>query len=366
MDRAGLYIHIPFCSSRCGYCHFATSVADEQDRYVDALLREIEEVSPRVRSLTFDTVYFGGGTPSLLRQDLFGRLIAALRSAFAIENPSELTIEANPERAGGVGAHASFYAACGVNRISVGVQSAVAEELMTLDRSHHPDEVEETVSEVRKSIRNVNLDFIIGIPGQSSASLQRSLDLVGRLRPSHVSLYILEIFHGTTISRLAPPDDELVEQLYFQACTYLLELSYRHYEICNFALKGNECVHNQKYWTGSPYVGLGLSACSFHEGIRTQNSASMAGYVNDPSHGRVTHRLDPEKVAGEAIFLALRTSDGFDARSFAMRHGFDPYLRYKSEWDDLLDLGLVAREGDRYYIPEKRMLLANEVFARFV
>ncbi len=366
MERGGLYIHIPFCSSRCGYCHFATSVSNEQEPYVEALLREIEEVSrsSAIRGLTFDTLYFGGGTPSLLRPDLLGRVVDALHSKFMIEGHSEFTIEANPETAGGAARHAPFYASIGVNRISIGVQSAVAAELTALDRSHDAGEVRETVAGIRGHVPNINLDFIIGIPGQTS--VDRSLEMISDLSPDHVSLYILEIFPGTRLSHLPPPDDEIVERLYFQACDFLRACGFAHYEICNFARPGRECLHNRKYWNGSPYVGLGLSACSLYAGSRFQNTSSLAAYIHDPAKSRAEERLDDDTRARESIFLALRTAEGLDAASFFRRHGFDPSARFRREWDDLIGLGLILKQGDHYRIPERRMLVGNEVFGRFV
>lgn len=366
MERGGLYIHIPFCSSRCGYCHFATSVSNEQEPYVEALLREIAEVSQSsaIRGLTFDTIYFGGGTPSLLHPDLLARVVDALHSAFLIEGCSEFTIEANPETEGGAARNAPFYASVGVNRISIGVQSAVPAELNALDRSHGADEVRETVAGIRAHVPNINLDFIIGIPGQTS--IDRSLELISELTPDHISLYILEIFPGTQLSHLPPPDDEILEALYFQACDFLRGCGFVHYEICNFARPGRECVHNRKYWNGAPYVGLGLSACSFYAGSRYQNTSSLAAYINDPALSRIQQHLDDDTQARESIFLALRTADGLDIASFFRRHGFDPYSRFQSEWDDLIGLGLIVKQGDCYRIPERRMLVGNEVFGRFV
>ncbi|MEW6368949.1 MAG: coproporphyrinogen-III oxidase family protein [Acidobacteriota bacterium] len=366
MHEAGLYVHIPFCRSRCGYCHFTTSVVETQEPYVEALIGEIEERgrSPEVGRMVFDSVYFGGGTPSLLRADLFALLIHRLRATFRIERGCEITIEANPDA--GVAANAAFYAEQGVNRVSIGAQSAVPAELDSLDRRHSVEDVRASLPAIRRHIENVNLDFILGIPGQDQASLDASLALIDETAPSHVSFYILELSEESKPGRLAPPEDETVERLYRHACRIMRSRGYVHYEICNFGKPGRECRHNQKYWDGSDYLGLGLSACSLYAGGRIHNTTQWADYLDDPARHRRFIPTSDEALSRETIFLSLRQSKGLTVSSFQRRFGYDPYARFKSEWDELMEFGLVVRDGDRFYIPEDRMLMGNEVFVRFV
>ncbi len=368
MQRAGLYVHIPFCTTRCGYCHFATTVESAHEQYVSALLTEVKSISsaPPVRDLIYDSIYFGGGTPSLLRLDLFERIVTALRASFRIDDDCEFTIEANPESPGGVGEHAAFYSGLGVNRVSIGVQSAVPSELVALDRRHTIEEVEETVALVRGQIENVNLDFILGVPGQDQKSLALSLELIRRLGTSHVSLYILEIFPETPISRLPPSDDDLVASLYQDSCRFLANSGYRHYEICNFAHPGRESRHNRKYWNGSSYIGLGLSAASFYDGIRLTNTSGFSSYLADPSRDREMIHMDRDSISRELLFLGLRTVEGIDCSYFENAFGYDPATRFRKDWEELMDLGLVVKEDTRFRIPEEKMLLGNEVFMRFL
>lgn len=368
MSSAGLYVHIPFCSSRCGYCHFATSVEDLQETYVAALLREIAEISrdPEAASMSFDSIYFGGGTPSLLPIPLFTTIVDALRRSFRIQQDCEFTIEMNPESGGNPEAKAADYAASGVTRISLGAQSALQDELLMLDRKHTVEDVRRIYRGVRGVIPNVNLDFMLGLPGQDSGRFQRTLDFIGELSPTHVSVYILEIFPGTALSRFEPPDDEIVEQLYFETCEALAGFGFDHYEVCNFARPGYRSRHNLKYWDGTPYVGLGLAAASFFGGRRRTNTANLRAYIDDPACGRVVSDLDDDARAREEIFMSLRTSTGLDLNRFRTRHGFDAWNRFRAVWEDLLDRGLLIREGSRFRIPERRMLLGNEVFQRFI
>ena len=368
MHEAGLYIHIPFCSTRCGYCHFTTSVVDTQEPYVDALIGEIQERgwSPEVREMVFDSVYFGGGTPSLLRADLFARLVDRLRAAFRIERGCEFTIEANPEAEAGAAANAAFYADQGVNRVSIGVQSAVQEELDALDRRHSVEDVRASMAGIRQQIENVNIDFIMGIPGQDLDRLDLSLALIDETAPSHVSFYLLEVAEGSKLSLLPPLEDEVIERLYQHTCKFMRSRGYVHYEICNFAKPGRECRHNRKYWDGSNYLGLGLSACSLYGGHRVHNTTHWADYLHDPTRHRHFIPTSDDALSRETIFLSLRQSTGLAVSSFQRRFGYDPYARFKSEWDELMEFGLVVRDGDRLCIPEDRMLMGNEVFVRFV
>lgn len=368
MSSAGLYVHIPFCASRCGYCHFATSVEAVQEPYVRALLSEIAEVSrdPDATSLSFDSIYFGGGTPSLLPIPLFTTIVDALRRSFRIEHDCEFTIEMNPEPGGNVAGKAAEYAASGVTRVSLGAQSALQDELRMLDRQHTVEDVRRAYRGIRDVIPNVNLDFMLGLPGQDPEKFRTTLDFIGELRPNHVSVYILEIFPGTALSRFEPPDDETVERLYFETCDVLAGLGFEHYEVCNFALPGYRSRHNLKYWDGTPYVGLGLSAASFFGGRRRTNTSNLHAYIEAPARGRAVAALDADTQAREEIFMSLRTSAGLDLDRFQTRHGFDAWNRFRAEWEDLLDRGLLIREGSRFRIPERRMLLGNEVFHRFI
>jgi len=369
MKRAGLYVHIPFCKRRCGYCHFMTTVGMEQEPYVAALTTEIHEISRRcdLDDLTFDSIYFGGGTPSVLRIDLFESILCALRRSFLVVANAEVTIEANPDPDANLVANAAFYAGWGVNRVSLGVQSAVPEELAALDRLHQPEDVVEAVGALHPHIDNINVDFMLGIPGQTPERLQRSLDLIPELSPAHVSIYVLEVFPDTPLGRASyAPDDELVADLYGQACRFLASEGYLHYEICNFARPGRECRHNLKYWDGSIYVGVGASAASFDGRRRWTNTDDLPRYVADPSSGRIEVVLDPDTISREALFLGLRTSGGIDRSAFESAHGYDPGVRFRKDLEELIEAGLVIADGTRYRIPEEKMLLGNEVFGRFI
>ncbi len=314
MHNRGLYLHIPFCDGKCAYCDFYSrkpSVWDI-DKYLVALKAETEKWGG-LCDRPFDTLYIGGGTPSLLGERIIG-LAEAVRRNFDIAPDAEITAEMNPTSAGKEFLRAAK--AAGVNRLSVGLQSVIAEELTLLGRRHTADDADETIATARDiGFDNISLDLMIGLPQSTPKNLEQSLDFVLNLSPEHVSAYILKIEDGTPLSRrtgLEMPDDDAVSEQYLFMCERLETAGYKHYEISNFAKDGYESRHNLKYWRAEEYLGIGPSAHSFFGGKRFYYPRDLNAFLNAP------HTVD-DGLGGDAeerIMLALRLSDGFDFKDY--------------------------------------------------
>jgi oxygen-independent coproporphyrinogen-3 oxidase len=389
MDRSlGVYVHVPFCERICPYCDFAVVAARplaaaDEDRYVAALLAELAARAPRFAGRTLDTIYLGGGTPALLRPASVGRIVAALREAFAGE-PREVTLEANPstlerERLAG-------FRAAGVGRLSLGVQSFDDTTLKRLGRAHRAEQALRTLAAARAAgFADVSLDLIEGAPGQSLADVERDLDAALAFGPEHVSAYALTLEEGTPFARavaagkLAVPGDDLVAEMLERTHARLEAAGYARYEVSSWARPGRESLHNQRYWRRAPVLGLGAGAHSSEPaaegapfGARAANERNLAAWLARIEAGGGA--TPPEREAlpaatarGEAAFLALRTRAGLDAAQFAAEFGAAPRRFFAEAIDALLALGLVAESAAGDLRPtERSWLFADTVATHFV
>jgi oxygen-independent coproporphyrinogen-3 oxidase len=388
-DSVGVYLHVPFCERVCPYCDFAVVAArrlpaDREAEYVEALLAELGRRSAVFAGRRLESVYLGGGTPSLLQPGSIGRLVRAVRGAFASEGPVEVTLETNPgtverERLPG-------FREAGVNRISLGVQSFQDETLKRLGRAHRASEARRALAAAREAgFDALGLDLILAAPGQSPGALERDLDEAIAFAPEHVSIYELTIEPGTPFAtadargQLDRPDEEGAVALLELAERRLAGAGYGRYELSNFARPGFEAVHNRRYWERRPVLGLGVGAVSTDppapgapHGVRRQNTRDLADYVARVSRGgsaedRAAEVFDAPTARGEAVFLALRTAAGLDAARFASEFGRAP----RGYWEGPIE-ALVARgwleegpTGDLRLTPQGR-LLADSVFEYFV
>ncbi|MEJ5241017.1 MAG: radical SAM family heme chaperone HemW [Anaerolineales bacterium] len=390
-----IYLHIPFCRHRCAYCDFNTYAGQEAliPAYVEALIAEIESLqSPH---LTVHTVFFGGGTPSLLAARDVGQILEAVARAFNLSSEAEITLEANP----GTVSPDSLRAlrAAGVNRLSFGMQSANPSELRLLEREHSFVDVIHAVTWARRAgFLNLNLDLIYGLPQQSLDLWQRSLEWALRLRPEHLSLYALTIEHGTPFGRWvgrglmpAPEDDRAAEMLEW-ACERLERAGYAHYEISNWALDlppspefeapRYACRHNLQYWRAWPYLGLGAGAHGYAAGYRYSNVLRIRTYIERLQTGRKrefpfspavvqVHRQTPEDEMGEFMMLNLRlTRQGVSLEEFRQRFGRDVEEIYGEKIRALEQAGLleVLEREKRLRLTARGRLLGNRVFREFV
>ncbi|MCJ7589381.1 MAG: coproporphyrinogen III oxidase family protein [Candidatus Aminicenantes bacterium] len=371
METTGLYIHFPFCRSKCPYCHFASDRWDEAKAraWRDGIAREAGLYGGL--DLKFDSLYLGGGTPSLLSGDdvagLAGVLGAALRTEFR-----EFTLEANPGRLDPLVMRG--WKAAGVTRLSLGVQSFDDRVLKTLGREHSAAESIRFYQACREAgFDNVNLDFMIGVPGEGGSRAAEILERIGRLVPDHVSVYILEEVEGLpfdAVMRGNPPDDDAVAADYEEIGRGLSGLGYEHYEISNFCRPGRRCFHNLKYWRYEPFLGLGPSACS-HLGNRrwcNRKDVDLWGRAladgGDPKDEVLI--LDPDRQAAEAVIFGLRLREGIRPSEIRERFGLDILERYREAIGELAHEGWLRLEEDRISISEERRLLSNRVFSAFV
>jgi oxygen-independent coproporphyrinogen-3 oxidase len=387
MSRAGIYIHIPFCRARCSYCDFATGTYEGAfaDRYVRAVTREIEafgEVGVRVEvedvsDAEVDTIYFGGGTPSLLSPAQVSRLLDAVRRRFNLAPDAEVTMEMNPGTVTPDGLRA--FRREGVNRASFGAQTFDDGELKRLGRTHTADDTRRTLALLREAgFTNVSFDLIAGLPEQTLEAWHRNLDEALALRPEHLSLYLLEVHEGTPLAdqirqgRYAAPDQDLAAEMYRALVERTREEAYEQYEISNFCLRGRESRHNMKYWTGAPYFGFGCSAHSFDgRAVRWSNERDTSAYVSSieekGSALAAREELDAHDLSAEALFLGLRLlSRGVNLSEHRARFQRDVRADYAEEIERFDEAGLIELEGDVLRLTPAGALLSNEVFSAFV
>jgi oxygen-independent coproporphyrinogen-3 oxidase len=376
MTAAGLYVHIPFCSSRCSYCDFATGLYQSElaERYVAALIEEIR--TSRYSGASVDTVYFGGGTPSLLAPVQLDSILAALFAQFDIDPASEITLEINP----GSVTHEKLAAfrSLGVNRASFGAQTFDDAELAKLGRSHTAADALKTFADLRAAgFTNISFDLIAGLPGQTLAGWQRNIKQALDLQPEHLSFYLLEVHSGTPLAEhirrgLQPvPDDDLAGVMYRWMLDHASEARYEHYEISNLCRSGFHSRHNVKYWTAAPYYGFGCSAHSYDGRTRRwSNHRDVLKYVQMMENGNSPiveeQELSETDVRAEALFLGMRLMRGVDVREYRESFGVDLREAHAADLDRFRKAGLLEFDGDLIRLTRTGALLSNEVFAAFV
>jgi len=381
MTNAGVYIHIPFCRSRCSYCDFATGMYESAlaERYVTTVISEIDNWLEVNNPHRIDTIYFGGGTPSLLSPAQIELILKAVRSRFELVDTPEVTLEINPGDGGTSPAskdqNLRRLRDLGVNRASFGAQTFDDRELKQLGRAHDSDDIRITFQQLRDAgFENINFDLIAGLPGQFVRGWRRNLDEALKLRPEHLSLYLLDVHEGTPLADqinrgMRPrPDDDVAAEMYAIMIEQVCAAGYEHYEISNFCLTGFESKHNTKYWCGAPYYGFGCSAHSF-DGHRRRwaNERDALKYVGmiENAESPVVERTDlqEEDARSESIFLGMRLMQGIDLRSYRLRFGDDLRDRYDRELSRLIEAGLIEIDDQVLRLTTRGALLSNEVFA---
>ena len=377
---AGIYIHTPFCRARCSYCDFATGMydADAAERYVRALTKEISdwnEVTPN----RVDTIYFGGGTPSLLRVNQLELILKAAGQRFEIVEDAEITLEINPGD-GGMNHDARLatmrdWRRLRINRASFGAQTFDDCELKMLGRTHDSADISQTFELLRDGgFANINFDLIAGLPQQTLAGWKHNLKRALELRPEHLSLYLLDVHEGTPLhdqikrGMRPQPDEDLAAEMYSVMIEEVCAAGYEHYEISNFCLPGFASRHNTKYWTREPYYGFGNSAHS-HDGARRRwaNERDAAKYVESIERSGSSivelNELSEEDARSEAIFLGLRLMRGVDLQDYRARFGRELREELNGEIDRLKDAGLIEIDSEVLKLTSRGALLSNEVFA---
>ncbi len=372
----GLYLHIPFCAAICNYCNFNRGLLDPvvKQRYVEALIAEIRNAAEP--ATIADTIYFGGGTPSLLSGEEVERILDACRESFAVTADAEVTLEANPESVNPNLLQA--YRAAGVNRLSFGVQSFRDDELLRLGRLHSAQRARDAVREAREAgVENLSLDLMMWQPQQSRAAWRESVDALIDVSPEHASLYLLEVYPNAPLrddmarAGWSQAPDEDAAEMYVDAMSRLQRAGYEQYEISNVARPGRRARHNVKYWEDGEWLGLGCGAHSTRAGTRWRNVPATMEYIQRlaAAASPVAERraLTERERVEDALFMGLRLTAGLDLRAIAARYGVDVWGRYGPDLTRFIDAGLLVHEpGRRLVLTQSGMLLANEVMAVFI
>jgi putative oxygen-independent coproporphyrinogen III oxidase len=359
----GLYLHLPFCRVHCTYCPFviSTDIA-QQDRYVDALVAEIEAKGEGAR---VESIYFGGGTPSRTSVENLQRIVAAIREKFDVDADAEFSMEANPEDISREAIDA--WRALGVNRLSIGVQSFNDDELAPLHRVHSAARAHEAIALAISSSLRVSVDLILGLPQQTADAFESTLQQAIATGAGHISLYMLDLEERTPLSTLVErgqisiPDDEIVATLYMRAVNTLERAGFHQYEISNFARRGEQCRHNLRYWTGGDYLGLGVAAHSFAGGRRFANTRNIRSYIDARGNAvDFSETIGSAEQRRERLFLRLRQTSGIHYEELETLCGQEG-----REWVERgLRDGWLKRDGEQVAFTPSGFLLSNDFISQ--
>lgn len=373
----GLYLHIPFCVRKCAYCDFLSwrGTEEEQQRYVEGLLKEIESYRSFAQGYRVSTVFLGGGTPSVLSGEQMARILETLQNVFAIEKKPEITLEMNPGTADRD--KLKVYRKMGVNRLSIGLQSVKNENLKLLGRIHRYEDFLETWKMARdEGFENISADMISSIPGQNLEQWKEELEILVQTPLEHISVYQLILEEGTAFyDRYGDheellPDEDISREIYLWTGKFLENQGYRQYEISNYARPGRESRHNLKYWERGDYLGLGLGAASMVRNIRMSNTRDMEEYLGC-CHNPKTMRKDVEfleepRQMEEFMFLGLRKTRGVSRKEFRRIFGRELDMVYEKALDKCLRNGMLKEHRDRIYLSQEGILLSNQVLSEFL
>lgn len=364
MKKIGLYIHIPFCKSKCPYCDFfSIKMNDEEmNRYVDKVIERFDKYCND--DIVLDTVYFGGGTPSTLGTERIAKILNAINDKFTVDENAEITMEMNPTSKELI--DFTVLKECGLNRLSIGMQSAVESEMKLLGRTHSQEDVINTVNQAKKSgIDNISLDLIIGVPAQTKESLKYSMDFCKSLGVKHISAYILKIEEGTKFYTIKdslnmPSDDEQAE-MYMYVSEYLESIGYSQYEISNYSLEGFESKHNTKYWRCEEYIGIGPSAHSFYNGERFYYNRSFDKFYNDKTNFDCIGGTEEE-----FIMLNLRLKRGLIFKEYEEKYNkkFPEEIIKKAKI--LEKAGLLTVDKEKVSLNRKGYLVSNAIICELI
>ncbi|MEA2021824.1 MAG: radical SAM family heme chaperone HemW [Candidatus Caldatribacteriota bacterium] len=373
----GLYVHLPFCRSKCPYCDFNSYPLPEKQiikNYIHALYEEIDIYSKKLKNVLLKSIYFGGGTPTVFSGFAINNLLNYCKSNFKIDNVIEITIEANP---GTVNGEKLKNLQSGINRISLGGQSFNDRILKRIGRIHSSEDIINSYFQAREAgFCNINLDIIYALPDQSLKDLQTTLCKAIDLGPEHISIYGLTLSPGTKFyldaqkNLLNLPSEDIEFEMFQWAINYLKKNDYEHYEISNFALPGKRSVHNQIYWNNLPYLGIGAGAFSYINGYRYGNIKKPAEYIQRLAKGKLPieqgERLSLKKKMSETIILWLRTRDGVNYEKFQQRFKTNLHQLFGLQIEELKKSKLIEEDTYSFRLSEKGIFLANKVFGEFL
>ena len=367
----GLYIHIPFCDTKCGYCDFFSVAIKDRDP-LPLVTRITRELGTRLADDAHEvrTVFIGGGTPTVLPTDQLRKILESLVSRVPMRNVEEFTVEANPATVDDD--KAKLLVDWGVTRVSMGAQSFLPQELATLERLHSPDDIAPSVETLRRHhVGRINLDLIFGIPGQTPDTWTYSLRRAIELEPDHIACYGLTYEPATRLTaqrkagRVTPCDEEFEIEMYLSTIDTLADAGFKQYEISNFARPGCECLHNLIYWRNEPFLGVGPSAAGFLDGRRYKNIADVNGYVrliDAQGHAEAESEVvDDVMLRTEMVMMQLRLVEGLSVEAFRNRTDADPLTLFEVELSRFADLGLVTVSTSRIALTRSGRLMADAV-----
>lgn len=371
---SGIYLHIPFCDTKCTYCDFySITNHSKKNEFINCIIKEIKKEAPKLKKKNFNTVFFGGGTPSLLSKNDFERLFESLYSNLNISPDSEITIEANPGTLDDN--KLKELSKLPINRISFGVQSFIDNELKFLSRIHNNEQAINSIKSAQDAgYENINLDLIFAIPGQTLDNWKYNLNMAVKLNTQHVSAYSLIFEEGTPLfslykqKKVNPVNIELEREMYDYTMQFLKENGFEQYEISNYAKSGYECKHNLKYWEHKEYIGFGPSAASYIDDYRKVNIRNLGLYIRKINNGEITHDfvelIDNQTSIYEYIMLGLR-SRGINFELFRSEFGFDFDIKYKEPINILTKTGLAAMDKNHINLTSKGYAICDEILSTY-
>ncbi len=367
---SGLYIHIPFCRKACSYCdfHFSTSTG-YQGRMVDALCAEIALNHEYLESKELDTIYFGGGTPSVLIGTELDKIFATIKKYFTIKFDAEITLEANPDDLDDQ--KLTYWAQSPINRLSIGIQSFDEEDLKLMNRSHTAEQAKECVIRAQHyGFNNLSIDLIYGVPGRGEEHWEKQLEQALTFKVPHISAYALTIEKETMLEnwikkgKVPPVDERIAERNFYFLAKILEKAGYEHYEVSNFAMRGHKAKHNSSYWQGEPYLGIGPSAHSFDGDSRQWNVANNHLYMSSIEAEELNCEREELSVAdqfNETVMTALRRKEGIDLNTIDEKFGVDLSKHLMEEAAPLIKHGKLVQQGDRLYIPTPQRFFSDGI-----
>ena len=376
MKEIGIYVHIPFCKRKCYYCDFVSydNKYEKIDSYVETVKKEIEDTSNEfTKNHIVSTIYFGGGTPSFLESKYIKLLLENIRRNFNVSSNAEITLEVNPGTI--TEEKLKTYQMCGINRLSIGLQTTNDNLLKKIGRIHTYSEFLSTYNLARKlGFSNINVDLIFSLPDESLDDLKLDLEKIIELSPEHISTYSLIVENGTKIKKLIEenadgynlPSEDIERQMYWYIKNTLEEKGYGHYEISNFAKEGYESKHNLNCWNQKEYFGFGAAAHSFIDGIRFSNKKILSEYIFNFKSRDIEEKMNREELAKEYMMLGLRKIDGVSISEFERKFNLNPLLYFRFEISKLTDEDLIEVDLDDIKLTKKGLDFANIVWEEFI
>ena len=379
MKEFGIYVHIPFCKSKCHYCDFISYSGKETiwEKYVEALKEEIKYNSSKLKDKNITTIYIGGGTPSIISSSDLTEILNEIKQDYKINQNCEITIEVNPGTANEE--KLSEYKKAGINRLSIGLQSTKNEILKKIGRIHTYEQFLDTYNTARKvGFSNINVDLMLALPNQSLEDLEKSLNEVIKINPEHISVYSLIVEEGTKLEQMIDEkevqllDDEQERQMYWKVKEILEQNDYIHYEISNFAKKGYESKHNVNCWNQEEYIGFGVAAHSYIDNKRFSNIESVEQYIDNITNKNIEKNVMLQEIQNdemkkkEYMMLGLRKLEGVSIQEFKNKFTDNPIYLFRNELEELVNDDLIEIDLDRIKLTNKGLDLANTVWVKFI